>query len=435
MKTGMQARALALGLLDAVLKRNRLLDEAFDAEPGLARLEARDRAFTRLLVAETLRRLGQIDHLIAACLDSPLPPKAAQAQNVLRLGVAQILFLDTPAHAAVSTSVDLVKGTVQAAYGKLINAVLRRLDREGHDLIAAQDEDRLNTPDWLWHSWVDAYGEATARKIAHAHLSQADTDLWAPHDPERWAETLGATLLPTGSLRLKGGDITQLPGFEQGAWWVQDAAAALPAQLLGAQAPGGVSGKRVLDLCAAPGGKTLQLAARGAEVTAVDLSAKRMERLRQNLTRLNLSAEVVVADAGKWSPPAPFPAVLLDAPCSATGTLRRHPDGLYLKSPADVQRLALVQDRLLDAAAQAVAPGGLLVYCVCSLQSEEGPVRIERFLSRHPEFRRKPIGPDEVGGVAEILTQTGDLRSLPFHMAELGGMDAFFAARLERIAP
>ncbi len=431
MGTGLQARACALGLLDAVLKRNRLLDEAFDSDPAISRLEGRDRAFVRLLVAETLRRLGQIDALIGACLEAPLPPKAAQARNVLRLGAAQILFLDTPAHAAVSTSVDLVKGTVQAAYGKLINAVLRRLGREGRAMVAAQDAGRLNTPDWLWHSWVESYGEDTAAKIAQAHLSQAATDLWAPQDRDHWAEALGAAMLPTGSLRLaQNGDITQLPGFDQGAWWVQDAAAALPAQLLG-----DVAGQRVLDLCAAPGGKTLQLAAKGAHVTALDLSAKRMERLRQNLDRLHLTAEVVVADAGKWEASAPFPAVLLDAPCSATGTLRRHPDGLYLKSPADVQRLALVQDRLLDAAAQAVAPGGLLVYCVCSLQSEEGPVRIERFLSRHPEFRRKPIGPDEVGGVAEILTQTGDLRSLPFHMAELGGMDAFFAARLERIAP
>lgn len=429
MKTGMQARALALGLLDAVLRRNRLLDEAFDADPMLAKLEARDRAFTRLLAAETLRRLGQIDHLIASCLQAPLPTRAAITQDVLRLGVAQILFLDTPAHAAVSTAVDLVKGTVQAAYGKLINAVLRRIDREGHDLIAAQDEVRLNTPDWLWHSWIEAYGEETTRAIAQAHMYQAPTDLWAPHDKQEWAATLGAVLLPTGSLRMPPGDITQLPGFSDGKWWVQDMAAALPAQLLG-----DVSGKRVLDLCAAPGGKTLQLASSGAAVTALDLSAKRLERLRQNLTRLGLTAEVITADAGKWIPPEPFEAVLLDAPCSATGTLRRHPDGLHLKSPADVQRLGLVQERLLDASAQFVAPGGLLVYCVCSLQSEEGPVRIESFLSKHPNFRRVPIKPEEVGGLSEIITPAGDLRTLPCHMVAAGGMDAFFAARLERMS-
>ncbi len=422
----LKARAAALDLLAAVLVRHRLLDEAFDADPQVATLPDRDRAFVRLLAAATLRRLGEIDALLARCLDTPLPAKAGRARDVLRLGACQLLVLGTPPHAAISTSVDLLKHGPLAGYGGLVNAVLRRLDREGRGWAAELDSARLNTPGWLWDSWVAAYGEATARAIAEAHRHEAPTDLTAAGDPAIWAEPLEAEVLPTGSLRRRAtGDLTGLPGFAEGRWWVQDAAAALPARLLGE-----VRGRRVADLCAAPGGKALQLAAAGARVTAVDRSGKRLVRLTDNLARLHLEAEIVEADATAWRPEQPFDAVLLDAPCSATGTLRRHPDGLWLKRPEDVAKLAALQARLLEAACSLVASGGIVVYCVCSLQPEEGPAQLERLPAG---FRRLPIRPDEVGGLAELLSPAGDLRTLPCHLAERGGMDAFFAARIQRL--
>ncbi len=423
------ARAVALDLLDAVLGRHRLLDDAFDHDPGGAALADRDRAFARLLTAATLRRLGEIDSLIGRCLDKPLPAKAAPALHALRLGACQLLFLDTPPHAAISTSVEALKHGPLAGYAGLVNAVLRRLDREGRAWVAEGDSARLNTPDWLWHSWVAAYGETVAHAIATAHLQEAPTDITVAGDPAAWADRLEAELLPTGSLRRKGhGDITQLPGFSEGAWWVQDAAAALPVRLLG-----DVRGKRAADLCAAPGGKAQQLAVAGAQVTAVDRSAKRLVRFRDNLARLGLSATIVEADVGGWQPDEKFDAVLLDAPCSATGTLRRHPDGLWLKRPGDVHSLAEAQARLIRAAADVVAPGGTLVYCVCSLQAEESAVQVDRLLAEGAPFIRRPIAAAEIGGLAEAITPAGDLRTLPCHLADQGGMDAFFAARLTRI--
>lgn len=420
-------RAVALDLLAAVLVDKRLLDEALDANPALSRLEERDRAFVRLLVATVLRRLGQLDDVIGRCLDKGLPNKARRARDVLRLGAAQLLFLGTPPHAAIATSVDLVKGTPLAGFAGLINAVLRRLDREGRPWVEAQDAGRLNTPDWLWQSWVAAYGEDGARAIATAHLAEAPVvDISVAGDPAPWAERLEADVLPTGSLRRKaGGDVTALPGFAAGNWWVQDMAAALPARLLG-----DVRGKRVADLCAAPGGKALQLAVAGAAVTAVDRSAKRLVRFQQNLERLKLAAEIVEADAAAWQPAEKFDAVLLDAPCTATGTLRRHPDGLRLKGPGDVAALADQQAALLRAALDMLKPGGTLVYCVCSLEPQEGEAQVERLLAADPGVRRAAITPAELGGLAELVTPAGDLRTLPCHLADRGGMDAFFAARL-----
>lgn len=421
-------RRIAMDLLAAVLDRGRLLDDEL-GDVRLDQLDDRDRGFVRLLVSTTLRRLGQIDALIDHCLDKPLGARAAWAEQALRLGVCQLLFLGVAPHAAISTTVDLVKKTPQAGFANLINAVLRRLDREGADLVAVQDAGLLNTPEWLWRSWCEAYGEGVARTIAEAHLTEAPVDFTVLADPDAWAARLEAEVLPTGSLRRPpGGSIAALPGFTEGGWWIQDAAAALPARLLG-----DVAGRTVADLCAAPGGKTMQLAAAGARVIAIDRSAKRLERVSANLARLGLEARTVVADAAQWRPDSPVDAVLLDAPCSATGTLRRHPDVARHKNQAEVLKLAEVQARLLEATASILRPGGMLVYCVCSLQPEEGARQIERLLEGGAPFRRVPLCPDDVGGRAELISAEGDLRTLPCHLVERGGMDAFFAARLQRI--
>ncbi len=427
------ARSAACDLLDAVLRRRLTLDQALSDHPGFAALDGRDRGFARTLVATTLRRLGQIDALIDFSLDRPLPRKAQAVHDLLRIGACQLLFLDTPPHAAVTTMVDLAQARGHGPHKKLVNAVLRRFAREGRAIVDAQDAARLNTPDWLWESWSEAYGEATCRHIAEAHLSEPPLDMTLKADTAKdsklWAEKLGARVLPTGSLRREaGGMITDLPGFKDGAWWVQDAAAALPVALLG-----DVRGKRVTDLCAAPGGKTAQLAARGARVTAVDRSEKRLDRLRENLDRLGLEAERVCADAVEWRPAARADAVLVDAPCSATGTIRRHPDVSRLKTPGDVAKLTRVQDQLLTAAIGMVRPGGVVVYCSCSLQPEEGPDRIAALLDTGAPVTREPVKPGDVGNLKELISVDGDLRSFPFHLGDQGGMDGFYAARLKRV--
>lgn len=423
------SRSSALTLLEATLRRRRPLEEAMEADVGFLSLEPRDRAFAHRLVATTVRRLGQIDALLGLCLERPLVPKLFDVRDVLRLGVCQLVFLGTPPHAAIDTAVTLAAGLHSAAYRGLVNAVLRRVGREGVSLAAEQDAARLNTPTWLWDSWTGAYGEDVCRRIAEACLSEAPLDITVKGDPAFWAAALEAELLPTGSLRRPHvGNVPDLPGFKEGAWWIQDTAAALPARLLGE-----VTGRRVADLCAAPGGKTAQLAAAGAQVVAVDRSATRLRRLSGNLERLGLSCDTVAADVATWRPAEALDAVLLDAPCSATGTIRRHPDVGYLKTPGDVANLAVEQARLLAAAAGMVKPGGLLVYCVCSLQPEEGPQQIAAALAAGLPLRRVPVQPGEVGGLAECLTSDGDLRTMPFHLADKGGMDAFYAARLQRV--
>ena len=419
------ARRLALDVLDATLgATHRAFDEAFEGHPRLAKLQVRDRAFARLLVTTVLRRLGQIDRATAPLLR--FRPKEVSVENMLRLGAAQLLFLHTPAHAAVGETVRLAAGRFPKQ-APLLNAVLRKLASDGKAAIDAQDAPRLNTPKWLWDSWSAAYGEDTARAIATAHLGEPPLDLVATTDAERWAAELGAEILPGGTLRRRGGGLVDaLPGYDEGAWWVQDAAAGIPARLLGQ-----VKGKRVLDLCAAPGGKTAQLCAAGAEVTAVERSPKRAEFLALNLGRLGMTAEIVVADALEWQPDRPFDLVLLDAPCTATGTIRRHPDIPWIKSPDDVARLAAVQEKLLQAAIGFTSPGGTLVYAVCSLQPEEGEQRIAVALSAGG-VERLPIRRAELGGIEALLDAEGQLRTLPCHLAASGGLDGFFIARLRR---
>jgi 16S rRNA (cytosine967-C5)-methyltransferase len=423
------ARQVALDLIGAVLRRKRPLDDAIEDNPTMAELSVRDRAFARLLVATVLRRLGQIDALITDCLNTPLAPRAAIIHDILRLGIAQLLFLRTPPHAAVATSVDLAHARGFLSHKGLVNAVLRRLSVEGQPRIERQDAARLNTPDWLWRSWTRAYGEALAHAIATAHLKEAALDLTVRAEDELWCEKLGATKLPTGSLRrAAGGSVTALPGYAEGAWWIQDAAASLPARLFN-----GISGRHVVDLCAAPGGKTAQLANAGAQVTAIDRSSRRLDRLVSNLNRLGMPVDAVAADALTWRPNEPVDAVLLDAPCTATGAIRRHPDVPHLKQPEDVARLAVVQENLLRAAVEMLRPGGTLVYCTCSLEPEEGLERVEALLRSGAPVERRALDACEIAAPPEWVTSNGDLRTLPCHLPEYDGLDGFYAARLVKL--
>jgi 16S rRNA (cytosine967-C5)-methyltransferase len=429
-RTPRDARMAAYLVLSGVVRSGTPIDEGFDNAVGA--LEPRDRAFVRLVVATTLRRLGQIDAVLGSFLDRTPPPAV---QDALRLGAAQILFVGTPSHAAVATTVELVRALDQERLVGLANAVLRRLAREGAAaLVAPQNAARLNTPEWLWSRWSAAHGDDLARQIAATHLSEPPTDLSLknPATATEWAARLSAHVLPTGSLRITtSGRVENWEGFAEGAWWVQDAAAALPANIV-LHALGTGAGKAVVDLCAAPGGKTLQLVAAGCAVTAVDLSARRLERVAANLKRIGLVAHVVTADALTWLPSAAADAVLLDAPCSATGTIRRHPDLPALKSAADIPRLAEKQRQLLAHAATFVRAGGVLLYSVCSLEPEEGEGVVEAFLAAQPDFARVAISPDAVGGQGEFITPAGDVRTLPSHWPERGGLDGFYIALLKR---
>ena len=417
------ARRVALDVLDLVLGDRRPLDEVLAGHPKQSLLPPRDRAHARLLAATTLRRLGQIDAVLDAFLRAT--PRSIRVRNLLRLGAVQLLFLSTPAHAAVGETVALASGRIGFARG-LANAVLRRVAREGPPLIEAQDAARLNTPDWLWQSWSKAYGEERAGAIAQAHLVEPPLDLTVKDRPDLWARRLDAAQLYGNTLRRPaGGAVEDLPGYAEGGWWVQDAAAALPARLLPE-----VAGRVVIDLCAAPGGKTAQLAAAGARVIALEASSRRAERLSANLQRLGLGAEVVVADAREWRPEHRAPRLLLDAPCTATGTIRRHPDIAWHKTRADVLRLAKLQHELLANAALMLAPGGALVYASCSLQPEEGALLIEAALEGGLPLERWPIAPEELEGLAVERTPAGEVRTLPSHLPGQGGLDGFFIARL-----
>jgi 16S rRNA (cytosine967-C5)-methyltransferase len=406
-------------------------------------MEPRDRAFARLLAATVLRRLGSIEHVLAAFLRQPLRGDALRVRPMLLAGAAQLLFLQAQPHAAVDLAVAAtrrVKGG--ARYTGMVNAVLRRVAAEGAGLLTQHpDPVALDVPAWLLQRWTAAHGADTARRIAGASLEEAALDITVKpgEDAPAWAKRLGGTLLATGTVRLAPqGRIEDLAGYADGAWWVQDAAAALVARVAGP-----VAGRAVADLCAAPGGKTAMLAALGAHVTAVDVSARRLERLAANLARLRLHAEAVAADAPAWSPGRTLDAVVLDAPCTATGTIRRHPDILHLKGPADVERMAGLQRTLLDNAARLVRPGGVLVYATCSLEPEEGELQVSAFLERESNFVRSPIAAAEFGGDDSWIGPGGDVRTLPF-LTPAGsqappsesqrGMDGFYIARLQRRA-
>ena len=426
---GLAARRLAADILDGVLRRHRSLDELIDGSGELGRLEDRDRALARALVAVVLRRLGTLRHVLGRFLERGAP-QAPRVESALLVGAAQILFLDVPDHAAVDLSVRLVQADRHAArFAGLVNAVLRRVTREGAAILPTLDRPVLDTPPWLFARWTQHYGAATAHAIATTHGHEPALDLTVKGETEAWAAKLGGRVLPSGTVRmLAHGPVTALPGFDEGAWWVQDAAAALPVRVLG-----DIRGRRVADLCAAPGGKTAQLAAAGAQVTAIDRAPARLKRLQENLARLSLQAELVCADVAEWKA-EPFDAVLLDAPCSATGTIRRHPDIPWLKREEDITALAGAQRRLIEHAAALTKPGGTLVYCTCSLEPEENEAVVAALLAQNADMRRNPIAPAELFGQAQLMSAAGDLRTLPCQFPDpdprFAGLDGFYAARL-----
>ena len=436
-KPGFAARKVAADILGNVVHKHRPLDGELDLQSGhsgFRALEGKDRSLVRAIIGAALRHRGEISEILTRLLDRDIPEKTGRVLDILHVAIAQMLYLDVPDRAAVSLAVEhaSVDRRVQV-YKGLVNGVLRRLGRERDEITQDLDADVLNTPEWLFARWSETYGEETARKIAAAHRNEAALDLSVKSDPKEWAEKLEGTLLAGRTVRLsQKGAVDSLTGFEDGSWWVQDLAASLPARLLGDTA-----GKRVADLCAAPGGKTAQLASAGADVTAIDISQGRLKRLSENMTRLGLSVETITFDLRQYAPESHFDAVLLDAPCSATGTIRRHPDVAFLKRERDVETLSAIQKELLLRVADWVKPGGTLVYCTCSLERDEGEAQIEAFLAERSDYRLVPATSAEVGGLSESVSGEGYLRTLPCHPVGSAdcapGMDGFFAARLQRV--
>ena len=402
------ARQSVLFLLEQVLDKKKNLDDVFVSETHS--LSERDRRFTKHLLAIVLKRLGQIDIIINGLLKKPLPLRARKAQHILRMGVAQLMWMDTPEHAAVSTSVELAKQTGQTFYAKLINGVLRNLCRQRPALA----EDSCNFPDWMLSAWIKAYGKKQTQAIVQALLQTPPTMITVKENPALWAEKLKGKLLPSGSVILpEHADIQSLSGYQEGMWWVQNESASLAVKALGP-----VANLCVADLCAAPGGKTAQLAALGAQVDAYDISPKRLEKLKENLQRLHLSANVICADINKLQTKRTYDVVVLDAPCSATGTLAHHPDVLYHRTPKDIKKLMAIQDSLLKKAHQLVKPKGRVVYCTCSLQAQEGEERIAQFSDL---FNIIPLKDPQ------HATKEGFMRIYPN-----GYNDGFFIALLEK---
>ena len=437
-KPGLQARIAATRLLGAVVDGKASLDGLLDREngnPHFLALTESDRGLVRAILLSALRDLTVIDAIIDALTDKPLPAGARSLRHLLAIAITQILHLEVADYAAVDLAVSQADADPRnRRFASLVNAVLRRLIRERDTLPAAVAAKAEPFPGWFMERLRKAHNADTVKAICAALKVPAPLDLTVRADPEGWAERLGGVVLPTGTVRIAAGGppVSELPGFEEGAWWVQDAAAALPARLFGS-----LQGKRVADLCAAPGGKTAQLILAGGDVVAFDQSASRLKRLQGNLARLGLSAETRKERAEKVTDAEGFDAILLDAPCSSTGTVRRHPDVVWTKSFEDVAKLAGVQRGLLDHAVTLLRPGGRLVFSNCSLDPEEGEGMIDRFLADHPDWEIDPVPADLLPGLTEAITARGEVRTHPAMLADgnpqIAGMDGFYAVVLKRV--
>lgn len=434
MADDLMGRWAALAFLEKILDEHYPLDQAFEmtCKQYGEKLDARDRGFVRHLGTTCLRRLGQLDAMINHCTPKKLTGKQKKVRNILRLGIVQLLYMEVPAHAAVNCAVkmtDKCKTRIERHMKGMVNAIMRRIDREREKFTTGFSAE-LNLPKWLKENWRKTYGAEQVALICESLLAEPplDISLKPQEDAALWADKLSGTVLANGSIRCDAvGAVQEKPGYEDGHWWVQDMAAALPVHLLAAKA-----GEEVLDLCAAPGGKAAQSAAKGCAVTAVDMSERRLRRLKENMTRLKLNVDVVTSNILDYKPEKPFSHILLDAPCSSTGTLRRHPELTRLRGPKDVTDLVAIQRKLLDAAIEMLPIGGCLIYCVCSMQAEEGPDQIEALLQRNPHIKRQRIQKEEIFGLDQCLMERGDVQTLPHHSE--GGMDGFYIARLTRVS-
>ena len=437
-KEGIKPRAVALQILTRVIERQEFFEvSAQHIGKAIGHLSPAERAFARRLAGTTLRHWGHLKLINSWLVERPLPRRAAETRHLILLGLAQLFYMETAPHAAVSTSVELAAGSPKARLRSLkglVNAVLRRAADERQALLDRAAKDPLaNLPGWLSERWRAQFGDEVTVRLALAHAKPPPLDLTfvSPETAEKWLDEHGGQSLIPGSVRLKPmGAISDLPGYRDGDWWVQDLAAGLPVRLLG-----DIEGLSVADLCAAPGGKTLQLAAAGAEVVAVDRSPGRLDRLRENLNRTRLAAKVVEAELQDWRPGRLFDLVFLDAPCSASGTIRRHPELPWIRKGFDLDALTGLQDRLLEAAWKLVRPGGRLFYCVCSLEPAECAERAKQFLDHAAEVERRPLVGAGISGMEETITAAGDLRTWPMTLDQEGGMDGFFAACFGKAKP
>jgi 16S rRNA (cytosine967-C5)-methyltransferase len=434
-KPGLAARQVAAKMLGAVIDRKTSVDGLLNPDngnPAFRSLSAADQGLVRAIVLTTLRRLVLIEGILGRLLEKPLPEGARALHHSLVTAAAQILFMDIPDHAAVDLAVEQASRDPRSRrFANLTNAILRRMSREKDALLESAEQATDNAPQWFAERLRAVYGAQQARAILAMHALEPALDLTVKQDPQGWAEKLGGKVMPTGSVRLLSSDtaVPDLPGYGEGAWWVQDAAASLPARLFG-----DLAGKRVADLCAAPGGKTAQLIAQGAKVTTFDLSASRLKRLSANLARLGYEADLVEGDFQKVAEEQAYDAVLLDAPCSSTGTVRRHPDVPWTKGPEDIAKLAALQETMLRRAVALVRPGGTIVFSNCSLDPMEGEEVVARILRDMP-VKRVPIDRADLPGLEELVNAEGDLRSTPAMLADaqaphLGGLDGFYAAVL-----
>ncbi|MEZ5691279.1 MAG: 16S rRNA (cytosine(967)-C(5))-methyltransferase RsmB [Rickettsiales bacterium] len=424
------ARLSALMALVHTLDKGKSLDSAWESDRHFSFMNPPDRAFTQLLVKTTIRHLGQIDEMIDKFIEQPINKKIIKIKHIIRLGIAQLIWLETPPHAAVHSTVELTKKIKMAGLSGLVNAVLKRMVKDGKEVIDSQDAEKINTPKWLWESWEKFYGTDKTRKIVQMHTAEPPLDITVKNDPNFWAERLDGKVVSENSVRLSSSkNITNLQGFSEGKWWVQDIAASIPAKLLIKNIKN-LNQMNIIDMCAAPGGKTAQLINAGAKVTAIDKSKERVNTLKINLRRLKLKANCINADALKWQPDFTPDAILLDAPCSSTGTIRRHPDVAWHKKPEDITKMTIIQYSLINHALNMLKTGGLLVYSVCSLQKEEGEEQIEQILNKRDDIELIKIKADMVDGKKDWINEIGQIRTLPCYLQEEGGMDGFFISIL-----
>lgn len=447
-KPGLPARIAASILLTRVIDDQRSLDGLLDTRHGpvqFRQLPVDDKALARAIVTAALRHRGEIEYCLGRLLSRKLPKGARHLLHTLHCAAAQILFLDVPDSAAVDLAVTALSDEKRSTrFASLANAVLRRLSREKTSLLAGKSEQEiaeLNVAPWLARRMRKDWGRKQSAAIAYQHMLAPMIDVTVRKDPENWAECLGGRLLFGHSVRVdRKGNVDSWPGYEDGGWWVQDAAASLPVHLFG-----DVNGKTALDLCAAPGGKTAQLAAAGALVTALDSSAPRLHRLQNNMHRLHLDVRCVEADMMDWEAKEQFDLVLLDAPCSSTGTIRRHPDVQWTKTAQSIEQLALLQQEMMIRAVEYVKPGGTLIYSNCSLDRAEGEDVVARLNQQDWPLEIAQVLPEEVFGHTEWINRQGTVRTLPCHLQEFGlstgtadndrrltGLDGFFCARFRR---